>query len=159
MVRVNMTAKDLYRAVKHAELRVLESAFQARKDRFYSRHDTELQKQQKEIDGVLGELAVIKYLGIPTGPRLNVYHELADVGDDLEVRATRRLDSPLIVRPNDEHKRRFILAVVSDYYVDLKGWIAGTEALRDDWRANPNNAGEAWFVPQGALKRMEVLYA
>jgi hypothetical protein len=158
MVRVNMAAKDLYRAVKHAELRVLESAFQARKDRFYSRHDTELEKQQKEIDGVLGELAVIKYLQIPTGPRLNVYHDLADVGEDLEVRATRRHHSPLIIRPYDEHKRRFILAVVSDYYVDLMGWIRGTEGMEDGWRANPNNAGEAWFVPQGVLKRMEVLY-
>jgi hypothetical protein len=35
------------------------------------------------------------------------------------------------------------------------GWIWGYEGMVDDYKANPNGKGEAWFVPQSRLYGMD----
>lgn len=150
-MRIFFDEMDRVRAFKHAELRVLESIATGKKDRFYARDATELEKQMMEVRGVLAELAVIKWLGYSNGPRLNVYHELADVGADVEVRNASVANYGLRIRQRDDLTRRFILTYTNDTCVNLMGWCWGHEAAIDQYV----QADGTWVVPQVKLHFME----
>jgi len=115
----------------------------------------------EEHVGAMGERALAKWLLAYYGDGINTFH-----GPDClsyQVRATRRHDGHLIVRPRhgsvtaDDPRSVYVLAIVDDALrVVFPGWLFGYKASRNDWfRSGPGRP--AWWVPQSALNNMNCL--
>lgn len=110
------------------------------------------------IVGVLGEMAVCKYLGWPYEFRINTFRQ-ADVGDNIEVRSRTVLTYDCKVRPDDQDDFFVVMALIPDIRAPIRmaGWIKAcdgkTYPLRD-----PVGVGRPFhFVPQSALNPMSEL--
>jgi len=154
MSKVNwpISFTDFILAVKHAEIRMLES------DKKGLNHSTTYKRTLEErlieeTVGILGELAVFNFLG-QGKLMINTFHKIADAGKDVECRATHHQNGSLIVRDNDDDNRRYILVTVNRNEATLHGWMFGHEAKQKQFERNPNNYRPAWFVPQDNLHSM-----
>lgn len=108
--------------------------------------------------GVMGELALCRYLGIPYCFTVNTFRR-ADVLGHIEVRATEWENGHCKVRPDDEDSRRVVMAVVRKprNEVYLPGWVIASDAKRFPLR-DPHNANMPMhFVPQSELCPMSKL--
>lgn len=111
-----------------------------------------LERLQQETIGACGELAFCKALGRFWSPSVNTFHSVADVGSNVEVRATTRDDGALIVRDNDALDRWFVLITGEPPNLTVRGCIRGDQARRPEWVRDPHGHRLAWFVPQHALR-------
>lgn len=110
---------------------------------------------EEEVVGMLGEMAVANIFG-HNGPKDNTFYSEADIGGN-EVRATTNQNGSLIIRPKDIKNRKYILAIVDRYKVNLIGWLLGSEAMKDEYLKSPHGRDPAWFVPQSKLNPMDNL--
>jgi hypothetical protein len=103
-----------------------------------------------DIDGVLAEMAVAKWLGVYYEPR-NMDFKGPDVGRRCQIGSTTYVHGHLIVRPNDEKLKDqpFVLAITQRSTVWLVGWRYGGECMKDQFKI-----GDHWEVPQSALEPM-----
>jgi hypothetical protein len=104
-----------------------------------------------DIRGTCGELAVAKMLNKYWAPSVNTFHVLPDIHPNIEVRTTEQIDGSLIVRENDPEDRWYVLVIGAPPVMDVRGFIRGSDARRDEWMRNPGGHRPAWFVPQAAL--------
>ncbi len=104
-----------------------------------------------DILGAASELAVAKWLGIPWSRSVNTFTSEADVGEDIDVRATHRPGGSLILRQKDHPYRWFVLVTGEPPNMALQGYVHGTDAMLPEFWCNPRDYGGAWFVPQSAL--------
>ncbi len=121
----------------------------------------------QEMIGMLAEIAVIDFFGIKENPKINTFHNEADVLDDIEVRATDYKNGHLILRDNDSADRKYIFCTVDYNAVKLVGWINGKDGMVSEYYRseektksmfkNPKAVRPAWFVPQGSLLDMKDL--
>ena len=84
---------------------------------------------QIDVVGAIAEYAVAKYLNVYWEPATNTdcLDELpGDVGT-YQVRSTGWPNGCLLMHPRDKNEAPFILAVVNDKTVTLKGWLYGFE--------------------------------
>ena len=119
----------------------------------------------QEMTGMLAELAVIDFFGIKQNPSVNTFHKVADVLEDIEVRATTYQNGHLILRDNDSIDRKYIFCTVNYDMVRLMGWIHGKEGMTDQYFRseektrsmfkNPRAVRPAHFIPQNKLKDMQ----
>ena len=100
-----------------------------------------------DIEGACAEMAAASGLGI-FWPALVDPGKVASDLTGWEIRWTSRADGCLIVRPRDDPERRYLLVTGARGRYELRGWIHGREARRDEWRREDG----AWFVPQSALE-------
>jgi hypothetical protein len=103
---------------------------------------------QLHIEGVLGEYALAKALGVFYNA-----HEFGsvDVGA-WQVRTTSRKAGRLIVHPRDRDDHRFVLITGVNGTYTVRGWIEGREAKSPQYWSDPTGKGRhAFFVPQEAL--------
>jgi hypothetical protein len=104
------------------------------------------------IEGAAAELALAKHLArYWTGltPKAK-----GDVGA-VQVRQTAHANGHLVLRARDfPGNPFFVLITGANGRYQLIGWIRAHDGRRDEWRRNPNGYGEAFFVPQTALKPM-----
>jgi hypothetical protein len=147
--------QDIVLAIKHAELRRFEAVYAGLKDKFFGSHLSQLDILKREAAAVCAEIVVSKWLGLKLALRINTFHREADLGDDIEVRCVVDPKRELVIRPNDNYGRRFVLVHIGKNKGKIIGWIWGYEGMVDDYKANPNGKGEAWFVPQSRLYGMD----
>lgn len=102
-----------------------------------------------DIEGAIGEFVVAKFLGIPWQAGINTFHA-PDVGD-IQVRTTHHLTGKLIVREEDSNDEVYVLVTGTYPTYHICGWMRGKECKQDKWVYNPNDRGNAWFVPQSDL--------
>lgn len=153
---VVFTLEDVILGAKHAELRNFESLHAGYTDRFMATEVSPMQKLKKEVCGVLGEIAVMKFLGLKSALRINGFKQDADIGDDIEVRTIHRPDGCLVIRPNEDTLRRYVLVHVYDFKAKLLGWIPGYEGALEEYKSDPGNRGKpCWSIPQGRLYPMQ----
>jgi hypothetical protein len=103
---------------------------------------------QRHIEGALTEAALAKSLGrywLGTGKWKD-----PDVGD-VDVRATHRPNGRLIIHKEDPEDRRFYFMTGLNGSYELRGWIMGRDAKRDEWWTDPVGGRPAYFVPIAAL--------
>lgn len=108
------------------------------------------------IEGTAAEMAVAKLLGRYYVPALHV--QRAGVEGDVgayQVRSTTRSDGCLLVKSGDRDEDVFILVVGRAPAFDVKGWIRGRDAKREEWSRAPNGRPAAFFVPQAELRQIE----
>lgn len=106
-----------------------------------------------DIRGACGELAVAKMLNKYWAPSVNTFHNVPDIQPNIEVRTTERPDGSLIVRDNDPEDRYYVLVVGVPPTMDVRGFIRGSEAKRDEFLRNPGGRRRSWFVPQSSLQQ------
>lgn len=152
---IDLTEGDMSLAKMCVAVRTSEALKANFTDRWHGTHLKSDDKAQREVGGVLGEIAVMRWLGLPTKLTVNTFHRKADVGEDIEVRTVLQPDYALTIRTNDNPDRRFILVVLWKTQAVLIGWIFGRDAMVDANKRNPNNQGAAWFVPQRKLLTMD----
>ncbi len=104
-----------------------------------------------DILGCCSELAVARWLDLPWPKPLGIFTAEADVGEDVDVRATERDDGHFILRQQDHAYRTFVLVTGTPPIMLLQGYIRGTDAMTPEWWRDPHGYGGAWFLPQSAL--------
>jgi hypothetical protein len=107
------------------------------------------------IEGALGEIAAAKALNIYWDGSVNTFK--ADDLAGIQVRTRSRADYELIVRPGDDDGAAWVLVTGKHGKYDVRGWIKGDDAKRDEWLAAHGNRPAAYFVPHAALKPIEEL--
>lgn len=105
--------------------------------------------------GARGELAFAKAMGLLWTGHVDVFHEVADVGD-FEVRTRTKHWHDLIVRPCDP-PRNFALVTTESRlgpYV-VHGWISMQSAKQDRFLKIHGGRPAAYFVPSAALNAFQ----
>ena len=110
------------------------------------------------IQGVAAELAVAKARGLYWDAHLTSYKD-ADVGDNVEVRSTHHRRGRLIIKPNDNPGRIYVLVVGTAPKLDIAGWTFGADVMIDDnWKAVITERPEpCWWVSQHQLQPWETM--
>lgn len=109
---------------------------------------------QVDIEGAIGELIVAKQLDRywhALAANGDVRREWPDVGTNIQVRSTTRLDGALIVHPSDADDHIFYLVRGCAPSYQIVGWIAGRDAKQDCWWRDDVRV-PAYFVPEMALE-------
>ena len=104
------------------------------------------------INGVLGEMAAAKALGVYYSFTINTFKDGGDISSDLQVRTRSRHDWDLIVRHDDRDEDRFILVTGTAPKYAVHGWLYGHEAKQSQWLQAHGGREAAYFVPQSALR-------
>jgi hypothetical protein len=107
------------------------------------------------IEGALGEMAAAKSLNIYWDGSVNTFK--ADDLAGIQVRTRSQESYELIVRPSDSDNAAYVLVTGKYGKYDVRGWIRGKDAKREEWLANHGSRPPAYFVPHQALKPIEEL--
>lgn len=158
MIVVHLTGEDREQALRHGLKRQKESRRIGIKDQWNS---TKHSHFQIDVLGVLGEIAVARYLEIEFSPTVNTFHHTADILHDIEVR-TAAMCGNLIIRPQDRDikDRKFVFVAIPRWEDEapeayLMGWLKGREAMMNKyWR---DDKPAAWFVPTSDLTPISYL--
>lgn len=152
-MRVPLTPWEYKAAVDLAVTRMAVSIDQGTKDIAHESRDW-FERLRVDVLGACGEIAVAKAVNKFWSPSVNTMHRIADVGTNIEVRATDRENGSLIIRGNDDEDRWYFLVTGEPPEMVVRGYIRGADARRDEWVRNPHGHRTAWFVPQSALLPM-----
>lgn len=112
---------------------------------------------EQDIQGAAGECAAAIYLGLPR--RTGDWYGRWDLGADIEVRSAKGQYHRLIVHEDELDQRRLLLVVGQRPVLRLAGWIHGHQAKRGEWLHSFRSGGQAYYVPQRALRPMDDLLA
>lgn len=115
-----------------------------------------------DIESCRAELAVCKHYGVYWSGSLGDT-SVKDAGNEFQVRYERaalctdiwKRSAKLKIRPRDKDEDIFVGIVGGKGEYGLAGWIRAGDAKQDKYLDNPNDLGEAWFVPMGDLKEIE----
>lgn len=109
---------------------------------------------ERHIEGCKAELAFATATGQPWTPVVDDYREIAgnDVGE-YGVRGTAHRRGGLILHPEDEDERIFVLVVSADEpdFV-IAGWMRGEDGKRPEFWEEKKLYSPAFLVPQGRLE-------
>jgi hypothetical protein len=150
-VQVELTPRELAMAVNVGMQRLVAST-EAGLNHASTYHRSFLKRLEEETVGACGEIAFSKAFGKYWSPSVNTFHDIADVGTDIEVRSTRLDSGSLIVRDNDAGDRWFVLVTGEPPLMTIRGRILGSEAKKPQYVRDPHGHRKAWFVPQEALQ-------
>lgn len=152
MTQVTLTAWEYKHCVDVATTRMSVSIGQNLTDIAAERRDYN-ERLLVDIRGTCGELAVAKLFNKYWAPSVNTFHGVPDIEPNIEVRTSENPNACLIVRDNDPDDRWYVLVIGIPPVMDVRGFIRGSDAKRDEWVRNPGGHRPSWFVPQSALKQ------
>jgi hypothetical protein len=109
----------------------------------------------EHIEGACGEMALAKCLRIYWDGSVNTFK--ANDLPGIQVRTRSREDYQLIVRPGDSKEAAYVLVTGRCPNYEIRGWIAGKDAMREEWLKDHGNRPAAYFVPHSALQPMSTL--
>lgn len=109
---------------------------------------------QMHILGVCGEYAVAEYFNLPYDFHVNKFKEGSDVGP-FQVRTRSREDYDLLIRPNDDSNKIFILVTgtvgTTPPTMKIWGWLPASEAKQQKFKQTYGGRTPAYFVPKHEL--------
>jgi len=146
MTTISLNRQEL-RAAAYAGIERRIAGIAKNRPAFYGA-DTRHNEWQIDVIGSIAEYAVAKYLNIYWEPATNT--PLADLPGDVgtyQVRSTCWPTGQLIVHERDKDHAPFILAVVENQHIHLKGWLYGSEAKQI---GEQRDHGDYW-TPQNKL--------
>ncbi len=108
----------------------------------------------KHIEGACGECALAKALNQHWNPSVNTFKRGGDVGN-IQVRTRSKQNYDLIVRSDDSSDDTFVLVTGCSPRYEIRGWIYGKDAKRDEYVKAYGGRPSAWFVPVEKLKDMK----
>lgn len=116
-------------------------------------------KTERGLNGVYGEIAAARALGVYWPPSWGTYHD-ADLPPDWQVRTrrpTRDFPFPdLCFRPGDNPDHKYILVTgsLNDTEYRVYGWIYGRDCVRDKW-AGHSGGYRVYYAPRRFLNPIE----
>ena len=144
---VKLTGSELYLAAQVGVARQMEAMRKGLPDK----HGFDgIEGWTVHIEGAAGEVAVAKALGVYWNGSLNTFKSQADV-QRLEVRTRSKSYYELLIRPDDDSKAVFVLVTGRAPDFEVRGWIQGSEAKKDEWLQTYGGRPPAYFVPHDAL--------
>jgi hypothetical protein len=151
VIAVTLTWEELEYAMDVAVHRAIVAKQDGRRDRYGC---APAQWAHTHVESYPPELAVAKWTGLEWHGPDPYDPDLADVGDDIEVRSTTRRDGCLITHPADKDDRRFYLVIPKGpedpRTFHIVGWRWGRETkVPRYWRTNTGRP--AYFTPQADL--------
>lgn len=111
------------------------------------------------VEAACIELVVSEYLGKHWSAQVDNF-DVRDVGVNIQVRGTSRIDGRLIIRKKDKVEDIFVLVVQDCPRYGLAGYILGREAVQMIGREPANRGGgggACWWIPQKDLHPIEEL--
>jgi hypothetical protein len=152
MIEVTLTPEEMYMAHTAAGLRHIESILSARPDRHGAANSED--RLGIHFEGACGELAFAKARDLYWGGTVNAFKG-PDLGRNIQVRTRSNHDWDLIVRSDDSDLDWFVLVTGRAPRFRIHGCIRGHDAKRPEWVKDHGGHGEAYFVPQPALRLFE----
>ena len=160
LTRILLCEKGLLKisAVAESRQRLLRSI--GRPDQ---RQSTKQTIYEIEVDGMIGELAVCEFLGIPyayrQSPEPDAGYDILWQGIRIQVKATRWVNGVMLCRNHRslKHIDVFVLAVIHSEGIDL-GWIKKVGFL-DEAHLGFNGDNDTLWLEQSRLLPMESLLA
>lgn len=147
-----LTQEDIEQAKKVARIRN-EKAILAHADP--QKYGFKGENLSLHVEGALAEKAASKALELEwdIGPWQK---RSWDIGN-LQIRSTKYTTGKLIVRPADDENDTFVLVISRSPKFEIKGWIKGKDAKKEEWIYSSNGRPPAWFVPQSQLNSIDTL--
>ena len=143
-VEVHLRPGDVYHA---AHVGMLRNATALARDR--DRGPASVDAWSAHIEGAGAELAVAMYLGAYWWAAID-RPGAPDVGGDVEVRQTARVDGRLVIRPKDNPRRAYFLVTGTLPDFKIVGWIEGADGMVDlNYRGD--DRWPAWWIDQRLL--------
>jgi hypothetical protein len=102
-------------------------------------------------------MAVAKALNVYFPSSVNTFKNGSDLFHGIEIRTRSKEHYELIVRPDDNMESRFVLVTGCAPVFNVRGWIVGVDARREEWWNEYGERPGAWFVPQESLLPIEEL--
>jgi hypothetical protein len=104
------------------------------------------------ILGALGECAFAKASNRYWNGSVNTFKAGGDVGETIQVRTRRDHNWDLIVRNDDKSDDVYVLVTGGPQDFVVRGYVSGSDAKQDCFKADHGGHGEAFFVPQDKLR-------
>ena len=118
--------------------------------------DDSSEARKKDVDAAGAEMAVAKITNCYWPPSLEAQtNGLPDVGKAIQVRHTRLPHGSLIVSPKDRDEQYFFLVTGEIPEYEVRGFLKGAEAKKEQYKRAPNGRPAAYFVPQKALREVK----
>lgn len=150
MNEVALTLPELLLGASAGAMRQVENIKLGRKAAFGAGHDNDW---QLNIEGVLGEMALAKYLNRYWSGKGTF--RAPDV-DQVDVRTTAHPKGHLLIHKEDPDDRRFYLLRGACGSYEVCGWILGRDAKQDRFWGDKFKTGRpAYWVPQTELRTDE----
>lgn len=111
----------------------------------------------RHVLGALGECAFAKATGRYWSGSVNTFKSGGDVGSTIQVRTRSKHDYDLIVREDDKDGDIYVLVTGGPQDFRVHGWMRCEDAKARKYVNNHGGYGEAYFVPQRALRPIEEL--
>lgn len=109
----------------------------------------------EHIEGACGEMALAKCLGVYWDGSVDSFK--ANDLPGIQIKTRSRDDYELIVRPGDSQDATYVLVTGKCPSYEIRGWIAGRDAMRQEWLRDYGGRPPAYFVPQDALESIATL--
>lgn len=105
----------------------------------------------QDIEGCAAEMLVAKATNKYWLPFSNDPRSIkSDVGTNIQVRHTSRINGCLLIHPDDPDDQLFFLVTGSNVEMTIKGYIKGVDAKKPEyWKESTGRP--CYFVPQTAL--------
>lgn len=152
MTTITLNRQEL-RAAAYAGIERRLSGIAKQRPAYYGA-DNRHNEWQIDVIGSIAEYAVAKHLNIYWEPATN--QPLADLPGDVgtyQVRSTCWPNGQLIIHQRDKANVPYILAIVNNNTITLKGWLYGHEAKQ----VGEQREHHDYWIPQQSLHPMEQL--
>lgn len=110
---------------------------------------------ERHVLGALGECAFAKATNRYWSGSVNTF-KAPDVGS-IQVRTRSQSSYDLIVRDDDNDDDVFVLVTGGPVEFTIHGWIRASDAKKEKFVSDYGGYGEAYFVPQAALRPIDPL--
>ena len=146
---IKLTTADLYLAAQAGIMRRISAIKNKRQERYGTPAED---LWGNDIESCIAEMLVARAFNVNWTPYADDPRTIkADVGENIQVRSTRRNDGCLLLHPHDKDDQLFVLVTGSGVNKTIKGCIKGADAKKPKyWRESTGRP--CYFVPQSALK-------
>lgn len=111
---------------------------------------------ERHVLGALGECAFAKATNRYWSGSVNTF-KAADIGGNIQIRTRSQHSYDLIVRDDDHDEDVFVLVTGGPQEFTIHGWMQAADAKKPRFKSNYGGYGEAFFVPQSALRPIDPL--
>lgn len=145
--------------VREAALEGIERSIESRKQKLKSIRTKGFEGWGIDVAGAIGEFAAAKALGIKWTKPINTFQKGGDVGP-YQIRCSHSHNYRLKISHRDKDAVYILITgnvLTGSLVYKLQGWLRPSEGRKNEFLLNPNDRGEAFFVPQEFLHPMSEL--
>lgn len=115
-------------------------------------HQTPWERILLDVEAAGAEVAVAKYLGVYWAPTFG--SNVVDINPNIDVKFTKHLTGRLLVYPEADPDRRYVLVTGAMPTYNIIGWIDGHDAKVDEFLDQPDRRRPPLYcVPQERLNK------